>query len=44
MKNSEKCRKVWKDYIKGLLSYQEFVKIMAELASQQEEMKFGGNK
>ena len=44
MKNSDKCRQVWRDYINNLLSYREFVRIMAELASQQEEMDFGGEK
>jgi hypothetical protein len=44
MELSDKCRQVWKDYINGLLSYREFVRIMAELASQQEEIKFGGEK
>ena len=42
MKNSDKCRKVWRDLQSGLITYREFVRIMAELVSQQEEMRFGG--
>ena len=40
MRLSDKCRQVWGDLQSGLITYREFVRIMAELASQQEEMKF----